>query len=89
MHPNDTVATLTGTEANATIAYCIVTPYRDRNNALWQIAIPECPYCGATHFHGGGPLTGPPNLGLRVPHCLDWKVRRSDYLLVPIPETTA
>lgn len=49
------------------IAYCTVVPVpRDH---CWHVTVAECPFCGQPHYHGGGSLSEPPNLGLRVGHC--------------------
>lgn len=44
-----------------------------RGRDCWVWTVPECPFCGAQHEHGGGPLDGDPRqfLGHRVAHCTD------------------
>jgi hypothetical protein len=52
-----------------------------RSRECWAWIIQNCPICGRSHTHGGGPLTGNPRdfLGLRATHCLGG---RGDYILM-------
>lgn len=74
MTPVSTPATST------TIAYARLK--RFRGVYLWEV--PHCPYCGRTHTHGGGEITGDPRsyLSYRSPHCATNTQRQPDYLLV-------
>ncbi len=44
-----------------------------KGTQIYQWIVPECPFCGERHFHGGGETSGDPLrlLGHRLAHCLD------------------
>lgn len=48
--------------------YAYTTVFHGRD--CWLLTIPRCPFCAATHYHGGGSLDGAPLLGSRVAHCV-------------------
>jgi hypothetical protein len=54
-------------------AVCIATR---RSDGTWGLMVKDCPFCGKTHYHGGG--NGDlPVMGHRVAHCPS-----SGYVLV-------
>jgi hypothetical protein len=47
-----------------------------RSDGTWALMVKNCPFCGKTHYHGGGD-GDVPTLGHRVAHCPS-----SGYVLV-------
>ncbi len=75
-HPR---ATVLGYDAGIPIVPVTVQRY-DR---VTQLRISACPYCGRSHYHGGGrPGEDPRNYqGHRTAHCVDLKLSMRGYIL--------
>ena len=74
----------------ATIPEVPVYLEKSQRPSLWDgqrqwVVYVQCPHCGDRHNHGGGPVSEPPDLGLRGSHCL-YPEGDADYVLVPGPE---
>ena len=65
---------------NTKIAYC----YLKESRTARQWIVPQCPWCGKSHTHGGGGKEDNPLdfLGHRISHCSKGSGR--DYVLVAI-----
>lgn len=51
------------------LAICEEKILNDRFNFSRSYVVRSCPYCGKTHYHGGGRPDEPSDLGLRSADC--------------------
>ena len=57
-----------------------VAAWADPSHQGWHLIVPECPFCGKRHTHGGGDTELPPNYGVKTAHCTP---NGGQYNLVP------
>ena len=70
--PQKTTVSLTSNHIRRSFstAICSIREPRDAHSC-WIIIVPNCPFCGKEHHHGGGPGNGDPHryLTTRMSHC--------------------
>lgn len=70
-------------KAGIVCARCRLTKPKYSVDDVWLWVVDQCPFCGKTHVHGGGPGNGDPMkyLGTRSADC-----GRGTYWLIPATE---